>query len=150
MISSAPFTENGSSILRDLVALRQVGIEVVLAREDRTLMNLESERQSGARAQLNHPPIQNRKRTRQTETHRTRVRVRLIAKARRASTEDFRFGAELGVDLQPDDCFPNLLALWINLAINDCGESIITPRNSRLAVGRTSGEGDPVVWGVCA
>jgi hypothetical protein len=108
-------------ILRDLVALREIRIEIVLAREDRTFLNLKPERQSRARGQLNHPPIQNGKRTRQTQAHRTRVRIRLIAKTRRASAKDFRFGAELGVDFQPDDSFPSAhfwsapasTALWI-------------------------------------
>src|SRR4029079_9579787 len=35
-------------VLRDLVALRQVGIEVVLAREDRRLVDRAAERQRGA------------------------------------------------------------------------------------------------------
>ena len=76
-------------VLRDLITLRQVGIKIILAREDRTLIDAQAERLRRARTQLNRAPIQNRQSTRQAETYGTGIRVRLVAKTRGAPTKDF-------------------------------------------------------------
>ena len=92
--------------LRDLVALRQVGIEVVLAREDRHRVHGAAERERGARGQLHCVLVQHRQRTRQRETHRAGVRVRRRAELGGAPAEGLRARLELHVDLEPDDHLP--------------------------------------------
>ena len=76
-------------VLRNLVALGQVGIEVVLAGEDRSLVGSAVQRRRRQHGKLHRPPFSTGKRTRQTETHRAHVGVRRIAKVGRAAAEDF-------------------------------------------------------------
>ena len=95
-------------VLRDLIALGQVGIKIILAREDRSLVDVQSQRQRCARAEFDRAPIQHRQRARQTETHGTRVRVGRVAKMRRAAAKDFRRGVQLRMDLEADDGFPGV------------------------------------------
>ena len=47
-------------VLRNLVPLRQVGIEVVLAREDRSRLDRATEREPRADCQFDSPPVQYR------------------------------------------------------------------------------------------
>ncbi len=95
-------------VLRDLIALGQVGIKIILAREDRSLVDVQSQRQRCARAEFDRAPIQHRQRARQTETHGTRVRVGRVAKMRRAAAKDFRRSVQLRMDLEADDGFPGV------------------------------------------
>src|ERR1019366_5095440 len=90
-------------VLRNLVALGQVGIEIVLAREDRRLVDLAVERRGGQPGKLNRPLVQHRQRARQTQTHRADIGVRRIAKLGRAAAEALGAGQQLDVDFQPDD-----------------------------------------------
>ena len=96
-------------VLRDLIALWQVRIEVVLARKDRLVIDLQTKREGRARAELDGAAIQHRQRSRQAKTGRTRVRVRLVAKTRSAAAEDLRFRAQLRMNLETDNCFPGHL-----------------------------------------
>ena len=90
-------------VLRDLVALGQVGIEIVLAGEDRSRVDLAIQRRGRQHGELHRPPVQNRQRARQPQTHRADIRVRRIAKPGRAAAEDLGAGQKLDVDFQPDD-----------------------------------------------
>ena len=90
-------------VLRDLIALGQVRIEVVLAREDRRLVDPATERERGADREVDRGAIEDRQRARETETDRTDVRVGRSAERRAAAAEDLRGGQEVRVDLQPDD-----------------------------------------------
>ncbi len=71
------------------VTLRQVRIEVVFAGKDGPVVYVETERQSRAGPEFDHAMIKNRQRTRQTQTNRASVRIRLVAKPSRTATEDF-------------------------------------------------------------
>src|SRR5687767_10746278 len=66
----------GLIVLRDLISLRQIGIEVVLAREDRLLVDVQTKRECSARAEFDDAPVQHGQCARQTETDRTSIRVR--------------------------------------------------------------------------
>ena len=90
-------------VLRDLVALGQVGIEVVLAREDRRRVDRAAERQRGARGELDGAPVQHRQRARQAEADRAERGVRSRAEPRGAAAEDLGGGQQLRVDLEADD-----------------------------------------------
>ena len=56
----------GPLVLRNLVALGQVRIEVVLAREDRPRLHRAPERERRAHRQLDRAPVEHRQRARQT------------------------------------------------------------------------------------
>src|SRR5690606_5672210 len=92
--------------LRDLVALGQVGIEVVLARENAGLVHLATERQRRARGQGDGPLVGHRQRARKPEADRADVRVRRGAEAGGAAAEHLGAGEELDVHLEPDDGLP--------------------------------------------
>jgi len=92
-------------VLRDLVALREIGIEVVFPREDRSRIDVEIEREGCARRHFDHPSIQDRKRARQPQADGARIGVGLVAEPSRASAEYLGFGLELRVDLEAYDGF---------------------------------------------
>src|ERR1700733_9104966 len=90
----------GPVVLGYLIALRQVRIEVILARENRGFVYIQVQCQSGAAAHLPHPPIQNRKGSRQPQADRTGVGIGLVAEASRAPAEYLRIGLELRMYLK--------------------------------------------------
>ena len=92
----------GMLVLRDLIALGQVGIEVVLAGEDRARLHGAAQGQGRAHAQLDGTAVQHRQRPGQSEAHRTHVGVRRRPETGGATAEDLRVGEELRVDLEPD------------------------------------------------
>src|SRR5829696_6530957 len=96
-------------VLRDLVALRQIRIKVILAREDRLMIYVQAKRERRTRAKFHYPLIQDGQRARQSETGGTRVCIWLIAETCRTAAEDFRLGAQLRMDLESDNCFPGHL-----------------------------------------
>ncbi len=93
---------DGGVVLRDLDSPGQVGVEVVLAREDRLAPDAAAERQAGADGELDSLLVQDRQDTGQAQADRAGVGIRVGAKARRAPAEDLGLGGELGVDLEPD------------------------------------------------
>jgi hypothetical protein len=89
--------------LRDLVGLREIRVEVVLAVElhpgrDRTL-----ERERGERREFHGTSVQDRQGPGQGKAGRADIGIRRVAKAIRAGAEDLGAGQELDVDLQTDD-----------------------------------------------
>src|SRR5262249_4140245 len=98
-----PATCQRSLVLRDLVSLRKIGIEVVLACEDRRLVDMAIERKARADGQIDCRSIQDRERAGKAETHWTHVSVRRGPKRRTAPTENLRRGSEVGVNLEADN-----------------------------------------------
>ena len=91
-------------VLRDLVALRQVGIEIVLAIELGKLRDFAVQRQRGADGRLDRPPVDHRQRARQPEADRAGVRVRWSRQVvGGTAAEHLALRQHLGMDLQPDD-----------------------------------------------
>ena len=90
---------------RDLVPLRQVGIEIILAREDRQRLDIAAESQGGAQGELPRPPVENRQRAGHAQAHRADVGVGGVPEAGGAAAEDLRFGEELAVHFEADDRF---------------------------------------------
>ncbi len=90
-------------VLRDLVALGQVGIEVVLA------MELGPRRDLAAQGLADHDPVvhrlgvHHREGSGQSEAARARVHVGGITEGELAPTEHLGPGLELNVDLESDD-----------------------------------------------
>ena len=102
-ILDAAARRNRPLVLGNLIALGQIRIEVVLAREDRDRVDLAIERVRDANRELHHAAVEDRQGTRQPEADRTDVRVRRRAEARAAAAEDLGLGKQLGVNLEPDD-----------------------------------------------
>ena len=75
----------GLVVLTDLVRLRQVGIEVVLAVEDRALRDRAVEREAELDRLLDRAPVRDRERSGEREAHRACLRVRAAAEAVRGS-----------------------------------------------------------------
>ncbi len=90
-------------VLGDLVALGQIGIEIVFAGEPRMLVDRAIEGKRGAHGHLDGALVQNGKRARKAEADGADVSVRRIAEPRGAAAEDLRFGEELDVDFKTDD-----------------------------------------------
>ena len=96
----------GQVILRDLVALGQVGIEVILAVELGEFRNLAVQGERGPDRALDRAPVDHGERTRQAEAHGAGVRVwggRQVI--RRARAEHLALRQHLGVDLEADHDF---------------------------------------------
>ena len=92
--------------LADLVTLRQVGIKVVLAREDGLRRNPGADREAEADGAFDGALVHHGQHARQRQVDGARLRVRLGAELDRAAAEDFGVGRELDVVLKTDDDFP--------------------------------------------
>ena len=88
-------------VLADLVRLRHVGVEVVLAVE-RARPDLAVEGESDPHRQLDRPPVEDGERARQPERDGIDVRVRLVPEAVGARREQLRRRVELDVHLETD------------------------------------------------
>src|SRR5205085_11935207 len=86
-------------VLRNLIALRQVRIEVVLAREDRKRLNVAAERERRLDRVIDRGAVEDRQRARHAEAHGAHVRVRRRTERGAAAAEDLRAGLQLRVDL---------------------------------------------------
>src|SRR5689334_4929268 len=93
--------------LRDLVSLRKIGIEVILSREYRLVVDLASRREGHAHRQLHGAAIQYRQRAGIPKTDGTDVRVRRRPEFRRATAEDLRPRQQTRMDFEADDGFPH-------------------------------------------
>ena len=93
----------GLVILRNLVALGQVGIEIILAGENRSFVDAAVQRHGRQRGELHCFAVQHRQRSRQTQADGTNIGVGRIAEMSGAGAEDLGRGQELDVHLQPDD-----------------------------------------------
>src|SRR5262249_16995117 len=80
-----------------------VGIEVVLAGEDRDRLHGATEGVRRPRAELDGAPVQDRQRTRQAEADRAHLGIGRSAEPRAAATENLRLREELRVNFQTDD-----------------------------------------------
>ena len=93
-------------VLADLIALRQIGIEVVFAREYAFARDLRIDGQTEADRLAEHGSIRYRQRARQRDIDRAGLRIRFGAVMRRGAREQLARGIELGVDFQADDGLP--------------------------------------------
>ncbi len=84
-------------VLRDLIALGQVRIEIVLSGESRKFLNLTVKCYGRADRKLDRLPAQHRQSARQPETNRTYIGIRRRPKLHRAATKDLGLGPELNV-----------------------------------------------------
>jgi len=88
--------------LRDLVALGQVGIEVVLARENGALAYLAVDTERGQCGEVDGLRIEHRQRAGQPQTDRTDIGVRRRAEVIGTAAEGLGDGQQLHVDFEPN------------------------------------------------
>ena len=92
-------------VLRDLVALREVRIKIIFARETRERVDSAMQRQRCANGQFHRLAAEHRQRARQAEANRADIRVWRRSKFHCTTAENFRLRAELDVHFQPDNRF---------------------------------------------
>src|SRR6185437_9350652 len=97
---------DGTRVLRDLVARGQVGVEIVLAVEDRHQIDLGGETEPGLHRLLDAMPVDHRKHAGKRGIDERNLRVGLRSKGRRRAGKELRFGNDLRVRLETDDNFP--------------------------------------------
>src|SRR5262249_2870856 len=90
-------------VLADLVALRQVRIEVVLPRPDADRVDAALERPAHPHRELHHLLVQDAQHAGHAQADLAGVRVGWRAELGGAAAEDLAPGQELGVHLEPDD-----------------------------------------------
>ena len=93
-------------VLADLISLGEIGVEVVLARENRFRRHLPVNRQAEPNRTIYSTFIEYRQHPGQGEIHCVRLHVRLGAKSRRTPGKYLRFRQQLYVRLDADDDFP--------------------------------------------
>ena len=92
--------------LADLIALRQVGIEIVLAVEHRPQIDLGLQPEPGADRLPDALLVDHRQHAGHRRVDQRHVGVRLAAESGRRAGEQLRLRGDLGVNLQTDDHFP--------------------------------------------
>src|SRR5262249_44825813 len=92
-------------VLRDLVALRQVGIEIVLAIEFRLLANATAEPESGLDGEIERVLVQYRQYAGLRGADRADSRIGNAAESDFTSAEQLGIRCELHVHLETDDRF---------------------------------------------
>ena len=102
-VAQAPVRRERDVVLGDLVRLRVVGIEVVLAVKDRARGDLAAEREADLDAVLDRLLVHHREAAGVGEADRAGVDVRVVAEGELAAAEHLRLRPQLDVDLQADD-----------------------------------------------
>ena len=93
-------------VLADLVALRQVRIEIILPVEHRFQIDLGLEPEPGAHRLAHAFLVDHRQHAGHRRIDQRNVRVRLAAEFGRGAGEQLGLRSHLGMDLQADDDFP--------------------------------------------
>ena len=93
-------------VLRDLIALRQIGIEIILAVEDRAQIDLRLEPEAGADRLLDAFLVDDRQHAGHGGVDERDVIVWRAAILRRGAGEELGVARHLRVDFHADDDFP--------------------------------------------
>jgi hypothetical protein len=93
-------------VLGDLIALRQVGVEIVLAVEDRAVVDLRLEAKTGAHGLGHAFLVDHRQHAGHRRIDEADIGIGGLAEFGRGAGEQLRVACDLGVDLQTDDDFP--------------------------------------------
>ncbi len=112
--------------LRNLVALGQIGIEVILACKNRKGIDAAIERQGSLDGHDDRLAIQHRQSSGKTQANRTGIGIGRGSELGRAAAEDLGSGQQLGVNLEANDGFIGHVGhgiLWMRPMIGFCGLS---------------------------
>ena len=101
-----PLTHNRVVQLADLIALRQIGIEVILAIKPRPCVDHRINRQAGAHRLPHAFAIRHRQHPRHRRIDKADLRVGLRAKGGGAAGEQLGLRGDLGMNLQADHDLP--------------------------------------------
>jgi hypothetical protein len=93
-------------VLRNLIALRQIGIEVIFPVEHRMMIDLSLEPEARADRLGDAFLVDHWKHARHRRVDEAYMRVRLAAKSRRRAREKLRVGVHLRMHLHANDHFP--------------------------------------------
>jgi hypothetical protein len=92
--------------LADLIALGQIGVEVVLAVKARVIVDVPVDAEPGLHRLLHAMLIQHRQHAWKGRIDEGDVRIRLLPKRRRRPGKQLGIGDDLGMNLQPDHHLP--------------------------------------------
>ena len=98
--------DDGVLELGDLVALRQVGIEIVLAVEDRALVDLRLEAEAGAHGLAHAFLVDHRQHAGHRRVDEADIGIGRAAELGRGAREQLALGGHLGMDFHADDDLP--------------------------------------------
>ena len=90
-------------VLRDLVALGQVGIEIILACKNRSLVDAALQRHRRQRGELHDLLVEHGQRARHAKADWADIRIWWRPKPRGTRAKNLGCRQELNVDFQPDD-----------------------------------------------
>src|ERR1700685_1520994 len=90
-------------VLRNLVALGQVRIEIILACKNRSLIDAAIQSHRRERGELDRFAVQYRQSSRHAQADGTDIGIWRSAKARGAGAENLRSGQKLDVNFESDD-----------------------------------------------
>ena len=93
-------------VLRNLIAGGQIGIEIILAIENRCEIDLCIETETGFHRLFDTEAIDHRQHAGKRRIDEADLRIGRAAKFRRRSRKQFGFGGDLRMDFQPDDDLP--------------------------------------------
>ena len=96
---------DGQFVLGDLVALGQVGVEIVLAREAALAGDGAAGGERHAQGVVHHGPVEHGQHPRHAQADRADVGVGRRTELGRTAAENLGSGLELGVNLKTDDGF---------------------------------------------
>src|SRR4051794_8194795 len=102
-VAELPVAAKRNVVLRDLVALREVRIEVVLAVEDRAWRDLAAECQRDHQTEVHRLGVRDRQRAGVSQADRAGVDVRIVAERQLTAAEHLGARPELHMDLETDD-----------------------------------------------
>ena len=96
---------HGNFKLTDLIALGQIGVEVILARKNTFFSNVRTHRQTQFNGAFHSTFVHHRQCAWQSQIHRTRLRVGLGTKRCGCTAENFALRRKLGVGFKANDHF---------------------------------------------
>ena len=104
--TTRPLPDHRLQILRNLIARRQVGVEIILAVEDARQIDLGVEAEPGLDRLLDAKPVDDRQHARKSRIDRRDLGVGLGPERGRRPRKQFRLGDHLGMDFEPDHGLP--------------------------------------------
>ena len=100
------FADNGVLVLADLVALRQIGIKVVLAVENRAIVDFGLQTEPSANGLRHAFLIDHGQHARHRRIHQRHMRIGFGPERGGRPRKQFRLRVDLGVDFKPDHDLP--------------------------------------------
>ena len=131
-----PAGDDRQFVLADLVALGQVGIEIILAGEHRARRDPRADREPEHHRHAHRLAVEHRQHARVAEVDQVGLRIGRRTKGGGRARENLRARRQLRVDFQPDDGFPRHFAC-------DSAPSAIRLRRAPSASRSRAGSGAP-------